>query len=472
MARSADDAMEKLALRWSKLAKTCKLVPLVDAQETETDTMYQCMLFELNKVPVPKSLMDKINGVDKKYKIQMHINATLFHTKRGAFFGNTWTGPRETVNDSNLTKEKGVDVKWNGNPAVLCSLKLGSKYGFIFHTKTRLPDVRAAVELVMTVTDIKGEIRGEEYGICWGVLPLATSKNASDFSRKADSEVQAQLWAGTPRLLLFLGADEYALGKQKNAKLPNAMIKFVSLIQSKAESAVMELINANELVGGQDPTLAVIPGLKNKFDAIEIGGGSLKKAASCAIVLKELTVNVSQGIDMHIKKHVQRATGKSATLLGLVMEVGVHNGRKFVASPKEYALVPGGNKGEYVCSKACTLAGYAPHNMMAVIALVYATVDVSGEQGKMCLGWASVVPVEISGTGPLLVGNIKLHLKTTQPMPCVTNSIIFSDDETGKGSRLPTLSFELDKGLPWSPHHPVTPCLQIDKQPDHKQSPV
>jgi len=405
MSGPVDAAVEKLAVRWSKLAKTCKLVPLGEAEASGTDTMYQCMLFELGKVPVPKSLLDKVDSKDKKHKIQMHINATLFHAKKGAFFGNTWSGPRQTVDDNCLTREKGPVSKWNGNPAELCSLKLSPRdknYAFIFHTKADLADVRLAVELVMTVTDIKGEIRGEEFGICWGVLPMVAAKNASDFSKKEDDMAKGSLFAGTPRLLLFLGADEAALSKQKNAKLPGGVFKYVSLKHTKADDSIMKLISSNELVGGDDSTLSVIPGVKDKTGAIEAGGGSLKKAASCVLVLKKLSVKVSEGLYACVNTHVKRSTGKDAKILGLMMEVGVHNGRRYVSKPKELELESGAGKGEYVCKKDCKMLEYMPHNMMAVIVLVFVNVDVDGDTGKMCIGWNSIVPSENAGMCSLL----------------------------------------------------------------------
>jgi hypothetical protein len=297
----ADAAADKLALRWSKLARTRKIVPLGDAQASGADTMYQCMLFELEKVPVPKSLLDTIEGKDKKQKVQMHINATLFHTKapgNGAFFGNTWSGARIDLDDKCLTREKG-EAKWNGNPAVLCSLKLTeseSRYAFVFHTKANMADVRLAVELVMTVTDMKGEIRGQEYGICWGILPMAAKMTTADFSsKKQEGTAEASLFTGTPRLLLFVGADEELLGK-KNARLAGAKFKFVSLRHVKAEATVMDLINPYELVGGSDSVLSVIPGLKDKVGAIEAGSGSLKRGSNCALVLKNLSVKVADGL--------------------------------------------------------------------------------------------------------------------------------------------------------------------------------
>jgi hypothetical protein len=321
--------MAKLASRWEKLVKTCKIVPLGEAEASGTDTMYQCRLFELSKVPVPKFLLEKIDTDKKRHKIQVHINATMFHAKKGAFFGNTWLGPRQTVDDNCLTREK-IDAKWNGNPALLCSIKLAPKdesYAFIFHTKANLADVRLAVELVMTVTDIKGEIRGEEYSICWGVLPMeANLKDDTEFkSKKNEDATKASLFAGTPRLLLFLGADEAALSKQKNAKLTSAVCKYVTLKHTKADPVVMELINPNELVGGNDATLSVIPGLKDKPGAIEAGSGPLKKASKCVVVLSNISVKVGEGLNERVSKHVKHATGKSSKVLGMVMEVGMHN---------------------------------------------------------------------------------------------------------------------------------------------------
>ena len=435
-----DAAMEKLALRWSKLARTCKIVPLGEAVEDRTDTMYQIQLSGLTKVPVPKSLLDKVDGSSKTYKLQMHINATLFHVKKGAFFGNTWTGKREDVDGSNLTREKGGDARWNGKPAVVCSLQLPKSYACIFHTKANLADVRLAAELVLTVTDVRGEIRGEEYGICWGLLPLVATKTVADFSKKAEDMTKAPLFAGTPRLLLFLGTDETALSKQKGAQLAGAAFKFVSLKQSKADSGVLDLLNANELVGGTDATLAAIPGVKDQPGAIGGGSGSLKKAPGCTILLKNLAVKVGDGLDAHVRTHVQRATGKSAKLLGLLMEVGVHNGRKFIAAPKELSLDDkGAAKGEYVYKKECKISDYIANSMVAIVVLVYANVEVAGEQGKMCIGWTSVVPFDSSDGGPLLVGTIQLHLKGSQPMACISNAIVFSDDTR----KAPTLSLEL-----------------------------
>lgn len=464
MSGPADAALEKLSLRWQKLAKTCKLVSLGEEESGGTDAMYQCRLFELSKVPVPKTLLDKIDGSDKKHRVQLHINATLFHAKKGAFFGNTWSGPRQKVDDSCLTREKASDVKWNGNPAVLCSLKLEphhNMYAFIFHTKADLANVCLAVELVMTVTDIKGEIRGEEYGVCWGVLPMAASKKDSDFSIRKEEDMQkAALYAGTPRLLLFLGADEAALSKQKNAKLAGATFKFVSLKHSKVDAAVMDLINPNELVGGIDDTLAAIPGLKDKPGAIEGGGGSLMKAATCAVVLNNLSVKLAEGLDARVSSQVQRATGKTAKVLGILMEVGVHNGRKFVAAPKELKLDKSDkDKGEYVLKKACIISDYMLHNMVAVVVLVYVSVDMGGEKGKMCLGWTSIVPTEESGpNGPLLVGKVeKLYLKSSQPMPCITHALIFSDIGAGPSGKPPVISFDFEKGSSSRPPAPASP---------------
>ena len=396
-----DAAAEKLAVRWSKLARTCKLVPLADAQASETDAMYQCMLFELEKVPVPKSLLDKIESKDKKQKVQMHVNATLFHTKasgNGAFFGNTWSGARLDVDDKCLTREKG-DGKWNGNPAALCSLKLAatdSPYAFVFHTKANLADVRLAVELVMTVTDIKGEIRGEEYGICWGILPMAAKMTASEFSsKKQEGTGDASLFAGTPRLLLFVGADEDLLGK-KNARLNGAKFKFVSLKQTKADEKVMDLINPNELVGGNDPILSVIPGIKDKAGPIQAGGGSLKRADSCKVVLKNLSVKVADGLGERIAASL-KTTGKSSKLLGVLLEIGVHNGRRFLGAPKEVAMEKGAQKGEWVCQKDHKISDYVLHNMVALVVLVHASVELDRQKGKMCIGWARIVPTENTG---------------------------------------------------------------------------
>ena len=389
----ADEAADKLAVRWTKLARTCKLVPLGDVPGNGTDAMYQCMLYGLEKVLVPKSLLDKIESKDRLQKVQMHVNATLFHTKasgNGAFFGNTWSGARLDV-DKCITREKG-EGKWNGNPAGLCSLKLAatdSPYAFVFHTKANLADVRLAVELVMTVTDIKGEIRGEEYGICWGILPMAAK------SKKEEGTEDASLFAGTPRLLLFVGADEELLGK-KNARLPGAKFKFVSLKHAKADAAVMELINPNELVGGSDPIVSVIAGLKDKAGPIKAGDGSLKRAPNCAVVLKNLSVTVADGMGDRIAASL-KTTGKSSKLLGVLLEIGVHNGRKFLGDPKEVSLEKGAEKGKWVYKKDLKITNYVPHNMVALVVLAHASVELGGEKGKMCIGWNRIVPAEHTG---------------------------------------------------------------------------
>jgi len=82
--------------------------------------------------------------------------------------------------------------------------------------------------------------------------------------------------------------------------------------------------------------------------------------------------------------------------------VGVHNGRRYVSKPKELVLESGAGKGEYVCKKDCKMLEYMPHNMMAVIVLVYVNVDVDGDTGKMCIGWNSIVPSENAGMCSLL----------------------------------------------------------------------
>jgi hypothetical protein len=58
----------------------------------------------------------------------------------------------------------------------------------------------------------------------------------------------------------------------------------------------------------------------------------------------------------------------------------------------------------------------------------------------MCIGWTSVVPTESAGAaGPLLVGSLKLHLKTSPLMPCISNALVFGDDGAGKGRYVPIL---------------------------------
>jgi hypothetical protein len=79
--------------------------------------------------------------------------------------------------------------------------------------------------------------------------------------------------------------------------------------------------------------------------------------------------------------------------------VGVHNGRKFVSTPsaRELTLSSAESHVEYVYKKPLKVSEYMLHDMVAVVLLVYANVQV-GDAGaaasKMCIGWAYLVPLE------------------------------------------------------------------------------
>ena len=79
--------------------------------------------------------------------------------------------------------------------------------------------------------------------------------------------------------------------------------------------------------------------------------------------------------------------------------MGVHNGRKFVSTPRELTLSSAESHGEYVYvyKKPLKVSEYMLHDMVAVVLLVYANVQV-GDAGaaasKMCIGWAYLVPLE------------------------------------------------------------------------------
>ncbi len=67
-----------------------------------------------------------------------------------------------------------------------------------------------------------------------------------------------------------------------------------------------------------------------------------------------------------------KTTGKSPKFEGLLLEIGVHNGRKFVGAPKEVALEKGEQKGLYVYKKDHKISDYLQHNMVSIVVLVHA----------------------------------------------------------------------------------------------------
>ena len=112
-------------------------------------------------------------------------------------------------------------MSWNGMDAVACSMELSSSgglYGFVFHSKQDLSNVRLVYEIVVTVFDAKGEIRIEEYSICWCVTEVSPKDDISKLTNQKlqlEKATEHSLMTGTPRLLVFTGMDKAALGKNR-----------------------------------------------------------------------------------------------------------------------------------------------------------------------------------------------------------------------------------------------------------------
>eukprot|EP00961_Rhodomonas_salina_P005838 79043-Rhodomonas_salina.3 len=434
--------IEKLSHKWTRLAKASKTISAPRAS-TEPDKAFYVRIFKINKLPIPKFLLDKADDV-RNFQVHIHISATLFDFHQRAFFGNTWVGNR--VDLKNATK--GGPTSWNGMEALACNVEFSTGsglYGFVFHTTLNLEAVRLVYEVVVTVLDAKGEVRIEEYSMCWCVADFTTKGDIEKLSNQrsqAEKATSPMLMAGTPRLLIFTGADKTVLGK---AKIEGATLNQVSLTHGRLTQLLQTVhcMAENELCGGTDPVIAAIPGI-TAWDTAQP-----KPEPTCTLEVQGAMVKVPADLGAKLTAYVKKATGSDLTLHGVSLSIGVHNGRRFLADPAKVALTAGA-RGEYKGAGKVVLKEYVPSPLVAVVVLAMAQVEAGGQAMDICLGWVPLVPLEADKSGgKLLVGPYSVALRTSAPMLSVSTLLVFADAD-GKVGRAaveaaPRLTLSLGK---------------------------
>eukprot|EP00290_Baffinella_frigidus_P000858 CAMPEP_0180174266 /NCGR_PEP_ID=MMETSP0986-20121125/36050_1 /TAXON_ID=697907 /ORGANISM="non described non described, Strain CCMP2293" /LENGTH=266 /DNA_ID=CAMNT_0022126575 /DNA_START=180 /DNA_END=976 /DNA_ORIENTATION=- len=262
--KDTDAVGDALTTRWGKLARTPKVVPAPEAGSGAPQA-YHVRFADLKQVSVPKFLLAKADDV-AKFKVRVVVSATLFHTKSKSFFGSTWTG--KGLDLKAIAKRSGVGGKWNGVDAEACDLDLGADYGFLFHSTLPLDAFVVSVEVQLAVMNATETIRGEEYGVQWAVLTLKAAKDVAAAVASEPCETAALL-AGSPRLLLFVGADAAGLEK---AKVKDAKMGYVSYRHAAMDEVAAATLDAHQLWGGpeRDSLGAAVPGL----DQESLGSGA------------------------------------------------------------------------------------------------------------------------------------------------------------------------------------------------------
>lgn len=424
--------VERMGVRWTKIAKASRVIPHGGKGEGAgvvggEAKAYTFRIFELSKVAVPKFILDKGMTSGGQQKVQVHLTATLFDTEKKKFFGSTWAGKR--LDMAKCCKASNDQVKWNGQEAAkACNIELGPDYGFSFCSAANLENVRLAVEIVMTEVDPTGSIRGQEYSICWTAMKLSAKRDLEKFvyARAAEGELMTgtPIYFGTPRVLMYVGADPKLLSK---AKVEKAEARHILMTHLKLEEAAKALMVQDELVDGLD--LWCVPGLNDQARIMDSAGA--KVAASCPIALHSLTVDAGDGLEARLEEYIKVSSGQSFNFKELCVEVGVHNGRRFIGSEglHKFAMSKSGSK--WTVKEQIKLDGYIPNNAIAVVILVHAVGSMKDDDDtRVCIGWLPVVAVEAAGDkGPIVTGDYSTSLLSQAPMPCVSHALVYSEGD-------------------------------------------
>lgn len=434
--------VERMGVRWTKIAKTVRVIPWPGSGESSTGNVgeakaYNCRIFEMNKVSVPKFILDKGMGTGGAQKVQVHLTATMFDTQKKTFFGSTWTGKR--LDMAQCCKASTDKVKWNGQEAgSACSITFGPDYGFSFCTAANMENVRLAVELVMTEVDSTGTIRGQEYSVCWSAMPMNAQRDIEKFvyARAAEGEVSSltPIFSGTPRVLMYVGADPKLLAK---AKIEKAEAKHITMTHFKLTDAAKILMVQDELVDGED--LTCVPGLNDQARIMDAIGA--KVAASCPLALEDLHVDCGDDFGTRLEAYIKASSGQSFSFKELCAEIGVHNGRRYLGSPQLHHFPMAQlSASKWSVKGEIKLADYIANNAVAVVILVHAVGTMGGDgNSRVCIGWLPLVPVEVAGVnGPIVTGAYEAYLIQQAPMTCVSHALVYAD-----GQKRPRLRVKL-----------------------------
>jgi hypothetical protein len=432
----ADALMDRHSMRWTKLAKTCKVIPWPGRSNDSTKSAYNCRIFEVSKVPVPRFLLDKAEN-SKTQGVQVHVSGTMFDIERKCFFGSTWSGRRLDLK-SCCKREAGKGSKWNGSDALPCTIELGMNYGFSVYTAADMANVQLAVEVIMTEVDSTGSIRGREYSVCWTILRMHGKEDLNSFSFKLDDTRivrDSPVYLGTPRLLLFVGADPKAMTK---AKIDQAGCKHISLTHTTLGQAATSLMAEDELVSGEE--LLIVPGLTDQARLMD--AKPAKVAPFCPLSLAQPKIHVHTAIETVLEEYIKAASGRNFRFKTLLLQIGVHNGRRYIGKGAQDIVLNQASEGEWVPKGDIVLEDYVANNMVAAVVLLQAKGSMEGDDNiRVCLGWRPLVFVEENGDkGPLIVGEHTFHLTTAPPIPSVSNSLVYSEGVEG-----PKVSFTLGK---------------------------
>eukprot|EP00282_Hemiselmis_andersenii_P016660 CAMPEP_0114133992 /NCGR_PEP_ID=MMETSP0043_2-20121206/13920_1 /TAXON_ID=464988 /ORGANISM="Hemiselmis andersenii, Strain CCMP644" /LENGTH=321 /DNA_ID=CAMNT_0001227603 /DNA_START=73 /DNA_END=1035 /DNA_ORIENTATION=+ len=312
-----DTVVEKLGVKWTKLAKTCRVVPWPGAADGAGEAKtYNFRVFEIGKITVPSFLLDVEKETKGAKKVQVHLCGTMFDTQRKAFFGNTWTGRRLPL--SECCKPAADKAKWNGQAARTCTLDFGPNYGASFLSAANLENVRLALEVVMTEMDATQSIRGQEYSVCWTPMKMDAKRDLDKFvysRNEADVASDTIMYSGTPRLLAYVGTDAKLLGR---AKVDKSECKHITMTHEKLSEAAKALMCPDDLVCGDE--LSLVPGLSDQARLMDANGPRVLPA--CPVSLEHVAVEVGDLFGNKLEEYIKASSGHDFKFEGLVLEAG------------------------------------------------------------------------------------------------------------------------------------------------------
>ena len=435
-----NDFLNEQSKAWCDFAQQCKVVPSIRPHVKGAEKAILFRIINIESLPIPKVLVDK--SEKSKDSVQLHLSATLFDTKakgkdEGSYLGNTWTGERKGLQECSTPKTGVKDVKWNKRDSFVRDVNFGSDYGFVFYTTQNVDDLRVVVECVATICEDKDGPR-EEYGICWCSFQIDSSEKAGmDLQNPVAVKIDA-VYFGTPRFLLFTEANQSQL---KKARIEHASASFFSVKRDDLKQVALHLMVENELCGGGDPRYGAIPGLisstgpTDSTETKSIRGfvpliSSLSILEEFEISFDETSFQFPYNFEKRLRSDILPVIkGIENVRIELFMDVGVHNGRRFVGkSPEspclnEYQIIElekigdDGYKAGRICLNHCMA-----DSLISIIVLLRAKIKSEDAVSNICVGWIPIVPWR---DNELVLGTYKVHLLSSTPFVSVSKLLTF-----------------------------------------------
>ena len=458
--------LKKQSEQWGILAQQCKFVrssrPIADERAVSTAVFFRITHFD--DVPIPSLLLEK--SKKSQESVQLHLSATLFDTKAkgesaGAFLGNTWIGKRKNLSECDVEFAAVKESKGNARDTQLRKLNFGIDSGFVFRTSLNLDDLKVIVECVVTIFEkgTNGSLdpaSTETYGIFWCALPI---KPVSDLPLEDTSDAAAALlkncsvtesvYSGTPRLLFFANTEAQL---KKAAKLGAASTKFICMKYEKL-TKVFHLMAENDLCGGGDNISGAVPGLVNIQASKSTGHGrsegfvthdsaDVETLEEFEFFLDENRFQVSYDLEKSILSYFAGQTPDitkepSTKSIAMFMDIGVHNGRRFVGDGPGTSNVEGIKSTEGIQSvkleknedgvwtTGCIkLKRCMASNMITIVVVLKASIRLERKESILCLGWIPILPWRDKD---ILVGKLRANIRTSPPFSSVTKVLCYQD---------------------------------------------